>query len=184
MSISNKIKKFVEEECKKPSSKYGEEPFEHHITPMVNYAKKLAQEAGADEEIVEVAAWLHDIGSIMKGRKDHHITGSEIAEEKLKELNYPAEKIAKIKLCILNHRGSLNNPRNTKEEQVIAEADALSNFDNVPGIFNAALVFEKQNQIQARKSTVEKLANKWNQLSEKGKSIVEKKYEAAKILFT
>jgi HD superfamily phosphodiesterase len=64
-TIIEKIRDFVEEECKKPSSKYGYEPFPCHFVPVVIHAKQLADKLGGDEEVIEIAAWLHDIGSIM-----------------------------------------------------------------------------------------------------------------------
>jgi uncharacterized protein len=128
------IKKFVEEECKKPANKYGYDAFLFHFVPMVKYAEKLAERLGGDKEIILIASWLHDIGSILYGRENHHITGSKIAEEKLKELNYPEEKIELVKKCILNHRGSQQNKRESIEEQIVAEADVLSNFDNIAGM--------------------------------------------------
>ena len=91
MKITEKIKKFVEAESKKPSGKYGHEPFEFHIKVTVNIAKKLARKYKADIEVVEIAGWLHDIGSFRHGRKNHHITGVKIAENKLRQLKYPEE---------------------------------------------------------------------------------------------
>ncbi len=181
-NIVEEIRKFVEEECKKPTSKYGYEPYEFHFIPTVNYAKKLAEELGGDLELVEIAAWLHDIGSIIYGREKHHITGAEIAEKKLKELNYPEEKIELVKKCILNHRGSIDNLRISVEEKIIAEADAMSNFEMIPGIFKAAFVYENKNQSEAKESVRKKLQNKWNQLSDKGKELIKEKYESAMIL--
>jgi hypothetical protein len=37
------MRKFVEEECKKPTSKYGFEPYGAHFVPVHNYAKSLAE---------------------------------------------------------------------------------------------------------------------------------------------
>ena len=145
-------------------------------------SQELAKKLKRDEEIIEIAAWLHDIGSIINGRKDHHITGAQIAEEKLKSLNYPLEKIELIKRCILNHRGSRNDFRETVDEQIIAEADALSHFNHIEGIFQAAFVYENQTQGQARETTRKKLQNKWNQLSDEGRKLIKQKYEAAMIL--
>jgi len=138
MDIVQQIKNFVEAECKKPKSIYGYDAYIFHFMPMVKYSEKLAGDLGGDKTIVLIAAWLHDIGSIRHGRKDHHITGAKIAEEKLKELNYPTEKIELIKKCILHHRGSQNSKRETIEEKIIAEADTLACFDDIPGIFQAA----------------------------------------------
>jgi len=180
--IIEKVREFVESECKKPTSHYGEEIYPCHFIPVVHYSKLLAKKIGADEEIVELASWLHDIGSVMRGRKDHHITGSEIAEAKLRELGYPEERIEKVKKCILSHRGSQNVQRLTKEEQVLADADALSAFDNISGLFKAAIFHEGFNQVQARSEVRRKLLNSWQKISPEAKRLIEHKYLAAMIL--
>jgi len=184
MNIIQKVKKFVKDECIKPTSKYGYEPFPFHFVPMVKHAEKLAEELGGDKEVILIAAWLHDIGSIIYGREDHHITGAEIAEKKLKELKYPKKKIELVKKCILNHRGSQENNRKTIEEQIIAEADSLSNFDNIAGIFKAAFIYENLTQGEANSAVRRKLENKYKQLHlENSKRIIRPKYKAAMLLF-
>jgi uncharacterized protein len=180
MDIVKKVRNFVKEESQKPGSKYGYEPFVFHFGPTVKYAEELAKKLGADREVVVIAAWLHDIGSVMKGRKDHHLTGAKIAEAKLKEFGYPPEKIELVKKCILNHRGSQKRKPGSLEEKIVADADALSNFDNIPGIFKAAFIYENLNQGQAKKSARKKLQNKWEQLNfESSRDIIRPKYEAA-----
>jgi uncharacterized protein len=183
MDIINEIRHFVENECKKPESKYGYEPFPCHFVPMVHYAEKLADELGGDKEVIVIAAWLHDIGSIIYGREDHHITGARIAEKKLKEFKYPPEKIELVKKCILNHRGSQQNGRESIEEQIIAEADVMSNFDNISGIFNAAFMYENKTQGEAKDSVRQKLERKWKQLHfDNSKKIIQPKFEAVMLL--
>jgi len=183
MDIIGQVKKFVREESDKPTSKYGAEPFEFHFTPVANYAAELADELGGDKEVILIAAWMHDIGAIIVGRKDHHVTGADIAEKKLKELDYSAEKITMVKACILHHRGSQDFDHETIEEQIVAEADAMSQFDNIAGIFKAAFMYENLNQGDAKVSVREKLQRKWSKLHfEKSKEIVRPKYEAAMIL--
>jgi uncharacterized protein len=183
MDIVNEIQSFVEKECRKSSSKYGYEPFKYHFIPTVKYAKNLADKLNADKEVVELAAWLHDIGSIIEGRENHHITGAKIAENKLKELEYPSDKIELIKKCILNHRGSQQSNRRSMEEKIIAEADTMSNFNNIAGIFKAAFIYEEKTQGEAKKSVREKLERKWSQLHfEDSKKIIEPRYKAAMLL--
>lgn len=184
MDVIEEIRAFVENECKKPENLQGYEPYEFHFVPMVNYANKLVDELGGDREVVMIAAWLHDIGSIMEGRKNHHESGARIAGEKLIKLGYPKEKILRVQNCIFNHRGSTQNKCNTLEEKIIAEADVLSNFDNISGIFKTALVYEGLNQGDAKKSVMCKLENKYKQLSfKKSKDLVRPKIKAARILF-
>lgn len=182
-NIVEKIREFVEKECKKPISKYGYAPYRGHFVPMVSYAKNLARELKADVEIVELAAWLHDIGSIINGRENHHLTGAKIAEKKLREFNYPEEKIILIKKCILNHRGSINLLKESIEEKIIADADAISAFDSIESQFEAAFVWEKKTRQEAKRVVKQKLINSWNKLSlEKSKEILKPKYEAIMLL--
>ncbi len=181
-NIVEEVRKFVEGECKKPGAKYGP-AYEGHFVPMHKRAIELAKKWGADLEIVEIAAWLHDIGSTIDGRENHHITGAKIAERKLIEWDYAFEKIEQIKYCILHHRGSVGDNGKTIESRVIIEADALSNFDNIGGIFEAALVYEGLHQQDASKSVLTKLKNKYDQLSLEAKELVKLKYEAVLVLF-
>lgn len=184
-NIVEKARKFVEEECKKPAANYGYECYICHFVPMVEHAKNLAANTpDADIEVVELAAWLHDIGSVVKGRKNHHITGAQIAEEKLREWNFNPEKTEKIKHCILSHRGSQNMLKESREAQIIADADALSAFDNISGLFKAAIFNEGLGQMEARASVKEKLTNSWLKLSPDAKKFIEHKYLAAMILLT
>jgi len=186
MDIISEIKNFVKEECKKPGSKYGHEPFDNHFVPAIKYAKELTKKfskENPDRKVILIAAWLHDIGSIIYGRKDHHITGAKIAEKKLKELKYPTEKIELVKKCILNHRGSQQNKRKTIEEKIVAEADTLSNFDNLSGIFKAAFIYESKTQDEAKQSVREKLERKYKQLHFKeSQELIKPRMEAVELL--
>jgi len=183
MSIKQKVRDFVESECKKPTSCYGYEPFTDHFVPVVKYVKQMAAEMNADKEILEIAAWLHDIGSIMRGRENHHLTGAEIAEKKLKELKYPQDKIEQVKECIISHRGSQKINPKSLEAQILIEADTMSAFDNIAGLFQCALVFEKLSRKEARISVKRKLENKWMQLRfSNSKKLVKPSYDAAMLL--
>lgn len=184
MDIIEIVRQFVEDECKKPTSNYGMEAYDNHFISVVEYAGDLADKLGGDKEVIILAAWLHDIGSIMDGRKNHHETGAEIAENKLMELGYPTDKIALVKKCVHNHRGSRQDVRESIEEQIVAEADALSNFDAVAGIFHAAYTTEGLGESEGKEAIVRKLQNKYNQLHfTESKRIIKPKYDAAMLLF-
>lgn len=183
MNIVEKVRRFVQYECKKPASTYGYEPYIFHFVPMARYAGMLADELGGDKEIILIAAWLHDIGSIVHDRKDHHKTGAKVAERILRKFGYPNNKIAIVKRCIMNHRGSQNRKRHTIEECIIAEADTLSCFDNIAGLFKAALVYENLDQGKAKISVREKLERKWRQLHfKRSKELLKSKRDAILLL--
>lgn len=183
MSIIQKVKQFVEAECKKPSSKQGYEPFTGHFIPVVEYADKLSSELGGDKEVIILSAWLHDIGSIIEGRENHHISGAKIAEIKLQEFGYPQDKINMIKECILSHRGSQKLKPKGLEAQILVEADTMSAFNNITGLFQCAFSFEKLTRKDAQASIKQQLQNKWKQLRfASSKKILRPKYEAAMLL--
>jgi len=184
-SIIEEIKKFVDDESKKTYNIWGHDFFTLHIMEMHDHAKFLAEKLNADIEVVELAAWLHDIGAITYGRKDHHITGAKIAEEKLKEFNYPTDKIGEVKKCVLNHRGSQNSNKDSIEEKIIADADAISAFDHIQGLFFAAYVAERRSQEEARNSVKQKLINSWNKLCfQESRDLIKPKFEAAMLLLS
>ncbi len=180
--IVEKIRKFVEDECRKPTSKYGYDIYIHHFIQVRNYALELVDKVGGDREIVELSAWLHDIGSIIYGRENHHITGMKIAEEKLKELGYPQDRIEKVKHCIFSHRGSQNISKESVEAQIIADADAMSAFDNIGGQFKATFIYDNMNQNDSREYVLRKLVNSYNKISPSAKELVKDKYGAAMVL--
>lgn len=184
--IVEKVRRFVESECKKPTSKYGYDIFLCHFVRSYNYAIKLANKLSekfeVDMEVVELAVWLHDIGSIIYGREDHHLTGMEIAEKKLRELGYDNNKIEKVKHCIFAHRGSTDISRESVEAQIIADADAMSAFDNIGGQFKATFIYDNMTQMESRKYVRRKLVNSYNKLSNEAKEIIKPKFDAAMLL--
>lgn len=179
--LIEKVKEFVRNEVHSSKSKYGSDPFIHFVN-VVNLSKTLAEKKGGDLEIIEIAAWFHDIGSIVNGRKDHHITGSKIAEEKLEEFGYPDEKIERVKHCILTHRGSQKLEPESIEAKIISEADTMDAFNDLAGLFQCAYSFEHLSRGEAKKSVRDKLIRKWNKLSDEAKNIIKSKHEAAMLL--
>ena len=96
-----------------------------HVTSVVILATKLAQLTGADEEVVEAAAWLHDIRK-MSGSQ-HAIEGAGFASSFLKETNFPPEKIDRVAQAIKEHMGLWRDePLTNLEAMVLWDADKLA----------------------------------------------------------
>ena len=86
------IKELILELCK--GKKWD---WESHIKNVVKYAEILSKKANAKWEIVEIAAWMHDISKIKDSKiEGHHIRGSEEAGRILREYNYPEDKIKEV----------------------------------------------------------------------------------------
>lgn len=176
MKITEQIKKFVENETLVHDEGYHKEWLDHLDSVSVN-AVELAEKLNADKEVVFLAAWLHDIGTIIHRKEDHHITGAEIVEEKLREFGYPEDKIKQVKHCVFSHRASRNIKRETVEAQIIADADSMAHFDNVKSLVKSALILGGvPNEEEANQRIKEKLIRSWERLSSEGKKLVEVKH--------
>ncbi len=178
------ISKEVYKRCISEENFFGIGAF-YHIESVVKNAVFLAKIYNADIEIVTLAAWLHDIASVTNYElyEDHHIHGVKIAEKILSDLEYDNEKIEHVKKCILNHRGSVLNEKETVEEKCIADADSISHFDNVPSLFNLAFVVRKYSISDGEKFVKDKLIRSYNKLSPESKKIYKNKYNSVMEIF-
>ena len=182
MTIEEKIYSLVKDRCKKPTNAYGIGAWEHHIKIVYELAIKYANDYGAQQEIVALAALLHDIASVTDASytEEHHVIGAKIAEELLLEENYPIEKINLIKKCILNHRVSILKDKNSNEEKCIADCDAMAHFYSIPSLFSMVYREKKLSIDEGSKFVMDKLERSYNKMSDKGKLLVKKQYECAK----
>jgi uncharacterized protein len=111
-----------------------------HVQRVYRMAERLAQEEGADLEIVRAAALLHDVEGTMPGeaaRANHHHSSADFAAVILADEGWPAERIAAVQHCIRAHRFRDNRePPQTIEAKVLFDADKL----DVLGAIGAARV--------------------------------------------
>lgn len=173
----------IREELIKRCNMYNEKNdydfWNDHIKFVVKNAVELAKECGADVEIVELGALLHDISmpSEIGPREEHNIYGTKIADELLTKLDYPKDRIERVKECVLRHRGSKDLPRNTIEEQCVADADVIAHFDCIPSLFH--LVYKEMNLSinDGVDFLKKKLERDYNKLSPRARDILKDRYE-------
>lgn len=183
----NKIRNAVHAACKSPKNHAGYSAWTHHIVPAVEIGVNLAKDLQADQEIVELALWLHDYGSVSCGaakQDEHHVTGATLAVELLEENDYPSGRIGQVKHCILSHRATQDIPRETLEAQIVASADAMSHFYYLDDMFYLAFVVHKLETDAAREFLLNKFANSYRKIIPEGKEIIEQKYEIIKKALT
>ena len=177
--IVKNIKEELLKRCNTYNAKYNYDFWNDHIKYVVKNAIELANKYGADTEIVELGALLHDIAmpSEHGEREQHNVYGAEIAEKLLIELNYPKEKIEHVKNCVLNHRGSKDRPRNTIEEQCVADADVIAHFDCIPMLFSLAYKEMNLSILDGKEYVRKKLERDYNKLSPRTREILEDRYK-------
>ncbi|MCG9227916.1 HD domain-containing protein [Vibrio diabolicus] len=99
-----------------------------HVQRVVNTAKKLAMEEGADLSIVLPAAYLHDCFTYPKdhpNRKQSSIIAAKKAVAFLESIDYPQQYHDAIAHAIEAHSFSANIRPNTLEAKVVQDADRL-----------------------------------------------------------
>ncbi|MCS0321399.1 HD domain-containing protein [Vibrio diabolicus] len=99
-----------------------------HVQRVVNTAKKLAVEEGADLSIVLPAAYLHDCFTYPKdhpNRKQSSIIAAKKAVAFLESIDYPQQYYDAIAHAIEAHSFSANIRPNTLEAKVVQDADRL-----------------------------------------------------------
>lgn len=99
-----------------------------HVKRVVELAKKLAQEEGANLEIVIPAAYLHDCIYISKTdprRKEASKLSADKALTLLMEWSYPETYFKEIHHAVMAHSFSSGVEAKTLEAQIVQDADRL-----------------------------------------------------------
>ena len=164
------IQNLLDNVCKDDRVKY-------HINPVVEIACKMAKEMNADIQVVEIAAYFHDITKMTGERKNHHLTGAKYAEDFLSNYNIEKSKVEQIKSCIKKHRGSSEFTRDTIEEKIIATADAVAHIEHPLTLFYA-WYGRRQCQIdEGADGIIHKLERSWNKIEfPEVKNVLQEKY--------
>lgn len=178
--LISRLSSLVERACEASDNRFGRGIWSHHVAPMLIVAAELASRVEADQEIVGIAVLLHDYAGITDRAKveDHHIHGAAEAERILTEEGYPRSRIDQVKECILTHRGSVSLARETKEQQCVADADAIAHINAVPSLFFVAYHNLGMGIDDGAQWVKEKLERDWLKLSDTGKEIARSSYEA------
>ncbi len=95
-----------------------------HVREVVRLAGWLARETGADVEVVEAAAWLHDVA---KTEPHHALVGAQRARDILADTDFPPAKLDRIVDAIAQHEGLFRDSvLEPLEAAVLWDADKLS----------------------------------------------------------
>ncbi len=178
----DEFKKLVENTCKKKSNYFGYAAWTYHINTVIKFAKILSNKLKADNDICEIAAIFHDYASV-KDKKlypQHHIHSARLAEEILRQYNFPEDKIKKIKHCIYAHRGSKNIKKESLEAQIVASADSMSHFKHLDSLLYLSYAVHKMDIATGKKWVLDKLQRSYRKLMPEAKQIIEEKYIAIK----
>jgi uncharacterized protein len=96
-----------------------------HVEATVRLAIRLAELTGADSEVVEAAAWLHDIAK--PDSWEHGRDGARIAQQILGATDFAQAKVEAVAEAIEKHVGLFTDERvEPLEAAVVWDADKLA----------------------------------------------------------
>jgi uncharacterized protein len=131
-------------------------PFNHrweHVCQVVRLALWLAETTGADREVVEAAAWLHDV---RKQQPSHGIAGALAAQEILAATDFPQHKLPAVADAIRKHVGLFRaegtEPLSPLEAAVLWDADKLSKVGVQALVFSLSTTYASFHTLEERRA--------------------------------
>jgi uncharacterized protein len=126
--IVDEMRDYVAGECRSGKNTFGSAFFDEHLSVVARYATELGRSFGADLEIIQLAAWLHDLSAVQDfaALPRHPALSAEIARTMLQERGYPAERIECVAACIASHSSPIQIGNGLLEEVCLSNADAIS----------------------------------------------------------
>ncbi|MEM2958696.1 MAG: HD domain-containing protein [Candidatus Freyarchaeota archaeon] len=117
-TIMDAVKKYLRGE--------GGHDYEHTLR-VYNLCMKLAKLEGGEVEVLKAASLLHDIARPLEltSGVSHAIKSAEIAEQILRQTDFPEIKIEKVCRIIRTHRFTEGIEARELEEKILRDADRL-----------------------------------------------------------
>ncbi len=113
-----------------------------HVEEVVNLAKYIAKDTGANMEVIILSAWLHDLakpGVKSISTKNHGVLSAELAADVLSREGVDPDIIYQVSDVIQKHVGlTIKEPLEPIEAQVLWEADKILKL-GVIGLFQQIL---------------------------------------------
>jgi len=111
-----------------------------HTMQVVSYCLVLSKKRDLDEEVLVIAAYLHDLSTYISHYSQNHAARSaKIASEILPKItSLPQEKIKLIIQIIANH--SSKNQIHDSLSETLKDADVISHF------YSGIIIDEKQKE--------------------------------------
>ncbi len=104
----------------------------NHTFRVLRFAEYLAEKEGADLEVVQFAAILHDIGKYKEtDEEDHSVVSAKLAGPILKKFKLSDKKKENIIHCVRFHDPYIRVKVRTMEAKIIQDADIIDRLSPV-----------------------------------------------------
>lgn len=130
--------------------------YDNHVLVVAKTARELAAKYGADEDLSEAAALLHDIADVQMARAsvEHEEASLEIARQVMTEAGYTPDEIALVVDDAVRYHSCHGDDRpESQEGLILATADSLAHLQTDFYVY-AAWAFGKDRSLEVLKAWV------------------------------
>jgi uncharacterized protein len=123
MHIVDTLKKLVKKTMEVSSQDW------EHVARVYHLSTMIAEKEGADVDLCQVTALLHDNGKVIG--EPHNLTGRGRAKVLLRGMSYPSQRIEHVLRIVENHSMDNWERLDSLEEKVVLDADKLDRLGAV-----------------------------------------------------
>lgn len=177
MPLSN-LQNYVQQCGLSPANLLGPDFYREHLVPVAKFSAALAEPLGADRDVVETAAHLHDLSAMLDFRSlpTHADDSAALARKLLREEGYETAFIEKVAGSIALHSTPLTSGMGSPEAVCLSNADAMAFLDRPAYWLFFAVSIRKLPFADARSWLETRSEAQWAALTPEARPLVEDAY--------
>ena len=174
------IREHVLQTCQREQNILGPSFFPEHVVVVANCGVQLAASLDADAEIVELAAYLHDLSAICDPSTFpiHAQASATLARDLLNERGYPPHIVSSVADAIASHSAPLQVGSASPEAVCLSNADAVARILRPAYWLYFAFRVRGLGFVEGRDWLRSLLESQWCALIEPAKELVGAQYSA------
>jgi len=175
------IREFVRTACQQTQNVLGPSFFDQHLVVVAECATRLAERLSADEEVVELAAYLHDISAVLDPATlpDHPRQSAVFASRVLLGRGYTEGVAREVAHAIASHSDPLAIGSASPEEVCLSNADAVARILRPAYWMYFAFNIRKYGFEEGRQWLRSLIEKQWRALIEPAREFVGNRYATA-----
>ncbi len=175
------VREYVRQACRRKENIFGPSFFEEHLLVVAGCASRMATYLNADSEIVELAAYLHDLSAVCDPSTlaIHATASADLAKLLLTERAYASDTVTGVAGAIASHSAPLQIGRASPEAVCVSNADAAARILRPTYWLYVAFGIRKEGFEEGRRWLRTLLEAHWRDLIEPAKELVASQYATA-----
>jgi putative nucleotidyltransferase with HDIG domain len=178
--LCRETREFVQEACQRRENIFGPAFFDQHLAVVAECAASLAAPMGAEIEVVDLAAYLHDLSAVcdFATMLDHARVSADLATRILLGKGFPQSIVGSVARSIASHSEPIPIGSASPEEVCISNADAVARI--LRPAYWMYFVFEiRKYDFEAGRQWLRALIERqWRKLIEPARELVGERYAA------